>query len=113
MTTIYASHIGQYKSSEREREREREKRLLSFTIVLIKITVPGDLLFTKIKYPIAAMELVKTVYQSRTNEEFYNVLAKEFLFSEKYCYWHVTREENGRQKSECVWIDLRTLLEPN
>ena len=25
MTTLYAPHIGQYRSSERERERERER----------------------------------------------------------------------------------------
>ena len=25
MTTLYASHIGQYRCSERERERERER----------------------------------------------------------------------------------------
>ena len=43
---------------------------------------------------------LKTVYQSRTNDEFYNILAREFVFSEKYCYWHVTKEENGRKKVE-------------
>ena len=79
------------------------------TIVLIKVTVPCNLLFTKI--PNRCNEVGKTVYQSRTNEEFYNILAREFVFSEEYCYWHVSKEENGRKEVEmCADLSQDPLL---